>query len=739
MRAERPQVLFVVDGFRLGEGDAFLHGLAYESGFRPFVAPWFRLVGGDSTTFIIDGFEQIGREQTRAITSYEPVRPAAIFHSFDLSPRAAEIFQRIAESHPDAIVSFEPRLAATENGGRRVMYAAATLQPLACHAFSDAVPPGDEWQIKPDAEAALASWSGMAALRSQPAFSRLAVLASIDERGRGSLLPLRGNSIRDPSGLRAVTRYLEIVNRRVIQPPVLSWASPALQFGSRSYPAVDFHDDEERGPVLRNAAAILSDYEGREVFARRANAVGPVVLQLEGDGLEECRIVLSTEGDSPCLDLIAEASANLDAIAHPMSRVLPMVRGENGTVETNPWPAAELRWSHPDFVLPTFHGLSREDTILRYLGRVTGVGKPSDNIGRRFVEPGVGRSALVDFVRVAGRPELRDFAVTGIGLTQYSAGGFASLGVEINGRAALIRANHRRRCAERLEEAGVRAAPVLAIIELPGDPIIMPDNTRSPAAIVVRGFRTVLRIKQLDPVAPFFHSVEHAATLLPFLEDSRWDPVPTASDDRELIGYAHLRYGAVAGDLRDITAAGPEIDDVFALARARRRQIISSFAPHVLDLARHRLAHELGRDPEREMPTYAEYVLWFAETFGRQFAALRRLRFLHDYHHTGTSRNSPQWVYTLVENNVSLLAELADLDTAVFLDGSEPDILDEIQLTRADIALLAENFQAFHLRDVTAARAILRTMALIATHGDEVLARSADETFNRAYQEGDDS
>jgi hypothetical protein len=172
-----------------------------------------------------------------------------------------------------------------------------------------------------------------------------------------------------------------------------------------------------------------------------------------------------------------------------------------------------------------------------------------------------------------------------------------------------------------------------------------------------------------------------------------------------------------------------------ARARARRLETVRLYAPMVLEMVRARLAVELGRDPETAMPSNVEYVQWFAATLGRQFAQFHRLRFLHDYHQPGIGRAAPAWLYTLGENNVTLLAEFPDLDTGVFVDRYDAEHMDEVFLSKSDFAALADNFPQAHARDVAAGRAVLRTLGFVALDGDAAGLRDADRAFDSAYAE----
>jgi SAM-dependent methyltransferase len=431
-----------------------------------------------------------------------------------------------------------------------------------------------------------------------------------------------------------------------------------------------------------------------------------------------------------------DGGANDHAAPHPLAAVMPRM-GSHAVVSTRRWPDARFTFLDRRLDGPPVPGEStRTSALLAYLGRVVDSDPTfEDAAAKRYVEPGVGRACLVDGLRVRDRPELEDFTVTGVGQTPYSSGGFVDLGVVPNGLVALARAVHRRRCAELLEEAGCRVAPVVAVIELPGEHVLMPDGTFSPAALIVRGFRTVLRLKQLDPIGGFYHSTQHGARVGELLLDAAlWGEADATSDSaaRQRLGLALDRWAAVAEELRWIFTYPGGITSPDSQALGLRRKAVRAYAPVLIDIARRRLGKELFGE-EAAAPTPDEYADWFARTLGRQLRAMRRVRFLHDYHHEGVSRHRAAWVHTLAETNVTLLAELPDLDTGLFVDAPEDELRADIQLDRSDVEVLRREFEGFHHREVEAARRLASTLALVVADGDEAARRRAEAAFRRSY------
>jgi hypothetical protein len=417
-----------------------------------------------------------------------------------------------------------------------------------------------------------------------------------------------------------------------------------------------------------------------------------------------------------------------------LAQILPSPAAGHVFVPTTARQDAAFDFLHPGLEGPSFADtnlVSRADSLLRHTARSVDDAASGDPLGLRLVEPGVGRAVLVDHLAMSDRPELMDFTALGVGLTPYSQGGFVDVGRAIDGLAALCRGRHRRTCADRLEDAGCRAGAVAAIATLADDTIDVPGVGRIQAAIVVRGFRCVLRVKQLDPIGCFYHSIQHAPLAHDFLTHPLWDRL-AAGPARQNLLMALESYAATSS-LAGLVAAPADMD--MARARARRLDTVRLYAPMVLEMARARLAVDLGRDPETEAPDDIEYVRWFAASLGRQFARFKQLRFLHDYHQPSIGRAGPAWLYSLGENNVTLLAEFPDLDTGIFVDRYDAEHMDEVFLTKADFAALADGFPEAHARDVAAGRNVLRTLGFVALNGDGGGMRDADHVFDRAYVE----
>ena len=272
-------------------------------------------------------------------------------------------------------------------------------------------------------------------------------------------------------------------------------------------------------------------------------------------------------------------------------------------------------------------------------------GNVSGDTVRRPVEPGVGRAISTTEVCVPSIPALRDYTVLGAGLTPFSEGGYVEIGRTIDGKASLVRAWHRKNCAERLEAHRCRTGRVLAIIRLSDETIDMPDGSLSPAALVVRGFRCSWRVKQLDPLICLLHSIQHTPLIYDYLLSSIREMRNTQTSleyDEHLARQLEAQL-ASQESLRDLLR---EPLHSHSSVRRVRLMLIEEYGALLVKLAKRRLATELGL-PENDD---SAYLNWFSESLGFQLRQWRHLRFLHDYHHPGVSRWSPGHLYTLGEN-----------------------------------------------------------------------------------------
>ena len=290
--------------------------------------------------------------------------------------------------------------------------------------------------------------------------------------------------------------------------------------------------------------------------------------------------------------------------------------------------------------------------------------------------------------------------MTGGGLTSYSVGGFVFIGQPINGRSALVRLEHRRYCAERLEALGCRTAPVVALFELPGERAPLPGGTDSAAGLAVRGFRCVLRVRQLDPVASFYQSLQHSALIAPALLQ-RQPAGGTGVDDAALLtaleAYAwRLRRCAPGAE------PAPARSPADRAARQLRQDLLREYAPLPVAVARARVSRELGRIRTSSRSARRSTSAGSrAKPVGSSRSGAR-----HGSCTITTSRGCPaNGIMTLVESNVTLLAEFPDLDTALFVDS--PEDADALQIDEADQAVLRAGFPEFHAREVDAARRIV--------------------------------
>jgi hypothetical protein len=368
-----------------------------------------------------------------------------------------------------------------------------------------------------------------------------------------------------------------------------------------------------------------------------------------------------------------------------------------------------------------------EARLLRYLARLVshcGIVE-QDNRDKRFVEPGIGRTFLLDSLFLEGLPEIHDFSATGIGITPYAADGFVLSGPDIDGYCSLLKAEHRRQMAERLCEVGCRVPVTCAIIRLDGIEKLWPDGRTSPAAIIVRGSRMVLRVQQCDPMHGYFHSPHHSRLARDYFAtkpdvQSMSAPLQALVLD-ECAKHFDLRPLVFTDRYRSLPMADP-----FRAARETRLREIREHAPTMIRLARVRLAQEQGLSSDANAISSREYLSWFAESIGRQMAIMREERFLFDYR---VGRNADV-ANALHESQISLLAEFHDLDTGVFTESPHHD---GVMLTRDQFENLRRHYSRWHGRELIEALAIVRSTALVVNPGDTASAAAAVDRAVKAY------
>jgi kumamolisin len=443
-------------------------------------------------------------------------------------------------------------------------------------------------------------------------------------------------------------------------------------------------------------------------------------------------VVVSDPGDSSLcfvlnggVEIVLRAGPRGPTRTHPVASVLPAVLAEQGMVDTVRWPGARMAYLDPELRGPTLPWRSAAgDGLMAYLARVfrTDHGFPAaTRAGRRYVEPGVGRSYLVDFLEFTDSPEFRDFSVSGAGRTPYCMAGYLLPRAVTDGHMPSVRAWHRHQMAIRLHAAGVRVPRTAAIIDLPGCEHRMPDGTQLPAAMLIRGFRTILRVKQLDPLANLMMSMPWWRSV----QDDVSGDAPSAGADRTSCSCytPSVMLGTWPG--RECTASSPCFQ--------YRWQRVRADSPQVLAFARARLTVENGRDPATELMSAREFAVRFAATVGTQLSRLRELRVLHDYRvlREPDQDGSPA-INSLCDTNVTLAGELADLDTVIAVD--EPACEEGLLITRAERRDLAAVFDELHGIETGLASGICRTVALIACDGGRRAADDAAAAFWRAYE-----
>jgi hypothetical protein len=683
-------------------------GAFADSGMCALVVPW-SAVRVESGRLQLAAGEQLDRTGLRPVPLWTQARPSVVLPLADTDLEGmATTVRRIADACPDAVLCWAPELA-----GRSSAVRTEVDRPVAGS-------PGGGVGLDPTPDGAGRPAGGGVGLQTRPVEQRLRWFGLVTSL-RPTHVLLSGNTCRpdtaDPDAELldgpALDEIADAVRSRITalvadarlrssawRHRLVPWCTVDLTLapsGDVRMLDVRVHCAPVDAPVTGPMAAPL-------VRALRARTVRDVAVRLP-------------DPDITVPDHHVGDGTDPDAVPS-IVRLLPEIGPGPCVVDTVAWPAASFDFLDPDLLLPA--------DPLTTLGRVIGTGPGP--VAPRVVEPGVGRTCLLSGAAVRNRPEFRDSSVLGIGLTPYSDRGYAMTGPHVDGLTSLLRARLRHRTADRLAAAGCRTARTTAVITLPGLGTTMPDHTLEPAALVVRAFRCVLRVKQLDPLATPFLSPQHRPLLWEFLSDARWEP----SGDPGPLTFAHPRLGGTVRSQRLISEAAGDPD--VGPEAARRREVVGLYAPVLVRLATRRLTTDLGRDPDLAPVRPREYVTWFAGEIGRQLAVMRRERFLHEYHQPDIGRQDQNLTYSLCESNVSLLAEFVDFDTGLFCEDTDELTLDALRLRRSDLAELRTGYARWHERDKAEARSVVRTLGNIVGRGDRALAAAAMRAFDTAYE-----
>lgn len=536
-----------------------------------------------------------------------------------------------------------------------------------------------------------------------------------------------------------------------LQPIVLprgNGSSNGVGYPSRLVEATASASSE--GLLPDGSADVLGNADGRSQLLREAEAIldGRERLELGSATSDPPRVTIcvTRDNDDAVADFAFESGQGIDRIRHPLSAVLPRLGDAYSGVSTERVPGARFVELDEGLVGPSTDGRdgASPESLLDYLGRVISPRTPAEPTAVRYVEPGVGRSFLVDFLRLRGRPEIFDYSALGIGATAYSGGGFYLTGQHIDGLNSLRRASHRAKMARRLAAADCRVPAPAAVIALPGLRNIMPDGRVVPAGILVRGFRCVLRVHQLDPLAPFLNSHRHRELVSDYLSaqlgkgggdlqvaeidrpaDAQSLRMPTEEQlDCLCRCPSHLVHRNLepTTQRRALTSNGMET----------RLRVIRSYAHVPLRIARARASAELGLGGEPESLTTGAYSRWFAERLGEQLGRMRQLRFLYEYRLVRGSHMLAS--HSLVETNVTLMAELADLDTGIFVDDTDDEALDTLGISRHLREELRVNFDALHEEDCRRALRVGSTLAFLACEEGPRARGEAIEAFSDGYR-----
>ena len=765
--SSEPCALFLTEGHHISTFESQLLTIAFRCGFAVYAAPWFTLKPNDRGILAMAP-TRMTANGLMPTTDWCWIRPRLLTPLFPVDAITGTTMRRLANENSRAIVSFHPHpevetSRVTTASHLRLIPALLQAQPPLLRLYME---PGSG---RERALALLKTWWSQREqqLRLTRIFHRLLLTINlyIDESTdagerlvRVDFVPCR-RTTATPRGsfwLKRACSWLRLAYARSCDSPKLLLPKPSyfLSSPSNTFLTADHprscgerHDDsspkhslareEGRMHLRHELETALSKGEERTLTLDKPSTRAYPGLSVRA----------RKAGEHAVLEFIFSNDSSLAKAPHPLSALLPSLDRGHCYVETRSRKDAELVFIDPKLSGPQFAantGNARA-SVLEYLGRtiVEEHEDPTDLFGRRYVEPGSGRAYLVDFLRIDDRPELLDFSVIGGGLTPYARGGYIDIGRPVDGKLALGRALHRKRCADRLEELGCRTAPVIAIVVLRDDHISLPNGELPVASLLIRGFRSVLRIKQLDPIACLHHGYRARPNLVSFLTDGRCSlseekhPRQSRLREEQLFSIALDRYG-VSGVLPTIASDhlyGFDRVDPNSRALRCRSRATRLYSPFLVDVIKFRVAMEIGRDPVCEPLANLEYATWFASTMGRQLALCRRAGFLHDYHQEGiaASNQLPWWLYSLGENNITLMAELPDLDTGIFVDAPDEGSVEELHLTHRDLAILSRNFYRFHRRDLRIARSAVCTLVTIVCHGQSTAIEPVLRCFESAY------
>jgi len=392
--------------------------------------------------------------------------------------------------------------------------------------------------------------------------------------------------------------------------------------------------------------------------------------------------------------------------------LMPRIPSVNSCVATVHDPAMHMLFADNNLILD----LCGFGSPLEWLGRlIDPSGRSNDLRTQRFVEPGVGRTYLVDRVGIHSRPDLVDFTVSGVGPTQYCTTGFPDVGSPLDGFCSLDKILHRHHVAEVLELEGCRVPRTAAIIALPDLRKRTVQGEDVAAGLLVRGSKTAFRVQQFDPL----HGFAHSDWCSPNVEATLVHRVPSGVEAEDVLATAahhwHIRSLARAYRFRFMKDA-PERAGIEI-----RWAVVAAYARCALATLCARLACD-----GVEILTPAQYVEWFAREIGRQLAVFGRIGFLFDYR---VCRNLG-YASTFNEGQISVLAEFHDLETALLV--WEPRSAG-VYATDSELLALRDNFRTLHSLDVKQASEVVETTATIVQPDDEYATPRALQSFYDAY------
>src|SRR4051812_32567491 len=138
-------------------------------------------------------------------------------------------------------------------------------------------------------------------------------------------------------------------------------------------------------PIFSRASTHLVDH---------ALATGDAIMTYKSSMSIGVRFLMRRNSQHDIIDVEFSKRARLGDLHRSFDWLYPRLFPEYEEVDTRPWPGALFSHLDDRLVGPRMSGLSDVESLRTFLGRIVHFGKTKSGIGRRFVEPGIGRTVL---------------------------------------------------------------------------------------------------------------------------------------------------------------------------------------------------------------------------------------------------------------------------------------------------------------------------------------------------------